>query len=262
MPAAVEAGAVCVDNSSAYRMDEEVPLVVPEVNPHAIGTHKGIIANPNCSTIQMVLPLLAIHKAAGLKRVVVSTYQSVSGAGQDNIVELESQVEGLSKKPDHYKIGSHTVPADEVANFSHQIAYNLIPQIDVFLENNYTKEEMKMVEETRKILEIPELAVTSTCIRVPVYYAHSESINVETQNKLSAKDLIGLLKEFPGVTVVDDPEKSKYPMPLDAEGQDDVLVGRIRDDESVANGINMWVVADNLRKGAALNTIQIAELLI
>jgi len=262
LPHAVKAGAVCVDNSSAFRMDKEVPLVVPEVNPHAAGTHKGIIANPNCSTIQMVLPLLAIHKAAGLKRVVVSTYQSVSGAGQDNILEMESQVKGLSVKQSHHSVGSHTVAPREVENFPYQIAYNLIPQIDVFLENNYTKEEMKMVEETRKILEIPDLALTATCVRVPVYYAHSESVNVETQNKISAKELIELLKKFPGVTVVDDPEKAEYPMPLNAEGQDDVFVGRIRDDESVDNGINMWVVADNLRKGAALNTVQIAELLI
>ena len=262
LPHAVKAGAVCVDNSSAFRMNKEVPLVVPEVNPHAVGTHKGIIANPNCSTIQVVLPLLAIHKAAGLKRVVVSTYQSVSGAGQNNILEMESQVKALSEKPSHHGVGSHTVSPDEVENFPYQIAYNLIPQIDVFLKNNYTKEEMKMVEETRKILEIPNLALTATCIRVPVYYAHSESVNVETQNKISAKELIELLKKFPGVTVIDDPEKAEYPMPLNAEGQDDVFVGRIRDDESVDNGVNMWVVADNLRKGAALNTVQIAELLI
>jgi len=262
LPAAAGAGAVCVDNSSAFRMDEEVPLVVPEVNPHAVKTHKGIIANPNCSTIQMVLPLSVAHKAAGLKRVVVSTYQSVSGAGQNNILELERQVKGLCEKASHYSAGEHTVSPCEVNKFPYQIAYNLIPQIDVFLENNYTKEEMKMVEETRKILEIPDLAVTATCVRVPVYYAHSESVNIETQKKIFAKELAELLRKFPGVTVVDDPEKAQYPMPLNAEGKDDVFVGRIRNDESVDNGINMWVVSDNLRKGAALNTIQIAELLI
>ena len=262
LPYAVEAGAVCVDNSSAFRMEKDVPLVVPEVNPHAAEGHKGIIANPNCSTIQMVLPLLAIHKAAGLKRVVVSTYQSVSGAGQGNILEMEQQVCGLSRKESHYGIGDHIVNADEINKFSHQIAYNLIPQIDVFIDNGYTKEEMKMVEETRKILEIEDLALTATCVRVPVYYAHSESVNIETHKKITAKEVTKLLKSFSGITVVDDLEKQEYPMPLDAEGKDDVFVGRIRNDESVENGINMWVVADNLRKGAALNTIQIAELLI
>jgi aspartate-semialdehyde dehydrogenase len=262
LPSAVEAGAVCVDNSSAFRMDAEVPLVVPEVNPHAIKDHKGIIANPNCSTIQMVLPLCAINKAAGIKRIVVSTYQSVSGAGQGNILEMEKQVMKLSEKESHYGVGEHNVPEDMVQEFSHQIAYNLIPHIDVFLENAYTKEEMKMVNETRKILEVPQLPVTATCVRVPVYYAHSESVNVETEKKLSKKEVIDLLKGFPGVTVVDDPENNEYPMPIDGEGKDDVFVGRIREDESVPNGINMWVVADNLRKGAALNAIQIAECLI
>jgi len=262
LPHAVKAGAVCVDNSSAFRMDKDVPLVVPEVNPHAAASHKGIIANPNCSTIQMMLPLFAVHKAAGLKRVVVSTYQSVSGAGQQNILEMERQVSGLSKKNSHYGIGNHSVPKDEIKEFNHQIAYNLIPQIDVFLDNGYTKEEMKMVNETRKILGIEGLAVTATCVRVPVYYAHSESVNIETERKIDAGEVKELLKKFPGITVVDEPEKQKYPMPLDAEGRDNVFIGRIRNDESVKNGINMWIVADNLRKGAALNAIQIAELLI
>lgn len=262
LPSAVEAGAVCVDNSSAFRMDEDVPLVVPEVNPDALKGHSGIIANPNCSTIQMVLPLQAINRQSKIKRVVVTTFQSVSGAGQQNILEMESQVNGLSKKESHYGIGQHTVPENMVSEFSHQIAYNLIPQIDVFTDNLYTKEEMKMVEETRKILEDPGLSLTATCIRVPVYYAHSESVNVETENKLDREKVIELLKAFPGISVVDDVARCKYPMPIDAEGKDDVLVGRIREDESISNGINMWVVADNLRKGAALNAIQIAELLI
>ncbi|MFH1847318.1 MAG: aspartate-semialdehyde dehydrogenase [Candidatus Omnitrophota bacterium] len=262
LPYAVEAGAVCVDNSSAYRMDDDVPLVVPEVNPHAINGHKGIIANPNCSTIQMVLPLCAIHRAVGIKRIVVTTFQSVSGAGQQNILEMESQVMRLSQKESHYGIGEHTVPWEMITKFPHQIAYNVIPHIDVFLENSYTKEEMKMVYETRKILEISDLALTSTCVRIPVYYAHSESVNVETIKKLKREQAIDLMRDFSGITVIDEPLDNKYPMPIDAEGQDNVFVGRIREDESVCNGINMWVVADNLRKGAALNAVQIAEKLI
>jgi aspartate-semialdehyde dehydrogenase len=262
LPHAVKAGAVCVDNSSAFRMDEEVPLVVPEVNPHAIKRHKGIIANPNCSTIQMVLPLCAINKAARIKRVVVTTFQSVSGAGQGNILELENQAIELGKKESHYGVGEHNVPEGSVKEFSHQIAYNLIPHIDVFLDNFYTKEEMKMVNETRKIMEMPDLAVTATCVRVPVYYAHSESVNVETEKKLKRDEAMKLMDAFPGITVVDDPANAEYPMPIFVEGMDDVFVGRIREDESVPNGLNMWVVADNLRKGAALNAIQIAEHLI
>ncbi|MEA3489522.1 MAG: aspartate-semialdehyde dehydrogenase, partial [Candidatus Omnitrophota bacterium] len=201
LPYAVKAGAVCVDNSSAFRMDPGVPLVVPEVNPHAIKDHKGIIANPNCSTIQMVLPLCAIHRAVPLKRVVVTTFQSASGAGQQNILEMESQVVRLSKKESHYGIGEHTVPSGMINKFSHQIAYNLIPHIDVFQENLYTKEEIKMVNETRKILEIPDLPVTATCVRVPVYYAHSESVNVETGKKITRDEVIRLMEDFPGITV-------------------------------------------------------------
>ena len=262
LPHAVKAGAICVDNSSAYRMDKDIPLVVPEVNPHAIKDNTGIIANPNCSTIQMVLPLCAINKKAQLKRVVITTFQSVSGAGQNNILEMEAQVKKLSEKESHYGVGEHNVEKGMVQNFSHQIAYNAIPHIDVFKENYYTKEEMKMVEETRKIMEMPDLAVTATCVRVPVYYAHSESVNVETDKKVTRDEALELMKDFKGITVIDDPVNNKYPMPILAEGKDDVLVGRVREDESVDNGLNMWVVADNLRKGAALNTIQIAELLI
>jgi aspartate-semialdehyde dehydrogenase len=210
----------------------------------------------------MVLPLCAINRAVRIKRVVATTFQSVSGAGQQNILEMESQVVRLSKKESHYGIGEHTVPGGMIKKFPHQIAYNVIPHIDVFRENLYTKEEMKMVDETRKIMEIPDLPVTATCVRIPVYYAHSESVNIETEKKLKREDVIKLMEDFPGITVVDDPAKDKYPMPIEAEGKDDVFVGRIREDESVPNGINIWIVSDNLRKGAALNAIQIAELLI
>ncbi|MBF0252347.1 MAG: aspartate-semialdehyde dehydrogenase [Candidatus Omnitrophica bacterium] len=262
LPHAVKAGAVCIDNSSAFRMEADVPLVVPEVNPEDIKKHKGIIANPNCSTIQMMLPVKAIKDKVGLKRIVVSTYQSVSGAGQPNIEELEKQAMTLSKKNRHYPEGAHNVDAGDIVNFKHQIAYNLIPHIDVFLENGYTKEEMKMVNESRKILHMPNLKVTATCVRVPVFYAHSESVNLETEKKITRKEVIELLKGCEGVTVVDDVNSNSYPMPINAEGKDATLVGRIREDESIENGINMWVVADNLRKGAALNAVQIAEKLI
>ena len=251
LPGAVKAGAVCVDNSSAFRMDKSVPLVVPEVNPEMIKKNKGIIANPNCSTIQMVVALWPIHKAAKIKRIVVTTFQSVSGAGQSKILELEAQVKEhvLGKKP-------------TVKEFPHQIAFNLIPQIDVFGENMYTKEEIKMVNETRKIMGDASIMVNATCIRVPVFYAHSESVNIETERPISPDEARALLAKAPGVRVVDEPEKKIYPMPIDAEGKDDTLVGRIRKDESVKNGLSMWVVADNIRKGAALNAIQIAEELI
>ena len=262
LPSAIAEGAVCIDNSSAFRMDKEVPLVVPEVNPHAIKGHKGLIANPNCSTIQMVLPLCALNKKKRIKRIIATTFQSVSGAGQGNILEMEEQVNDLSKKESHHGIGNHTVSDDMISEFPYQIAYNVIPHIDVFMDNFYTKEEMKMVEETRKIMEMPDLAVTATCVRVPVYYAHSESVNVETEGKITREEAIALMKAFPGITVIDNPQGKEYPMPIDVEGKDDVFVGRVREDESVPNGINMWVVADNLRKGAALNAIQIAELLI
>jgi aspartate-semialdehyde dehydrogenase len=262
LPYAVEAGAVCVDNSSAYRMDDDVPLVVPEVNPEAINCHKGIIANPNCSTIQMMLPLKALDRVKKVKRVVVTTFQSVSGAGQQNIIEMEAQVMRISKKESHYGIGEHTAPDGMVNKFPHQIAYNVIPHIDVFTDNFYTKEEMKMVYETRKIMGRNEINVTSTCVRVPVYYAHSESVNIETEGKVSRDQAIEAIRDFPGVTLVDDVQNNMYPMPINAEGKDAVFVGRIREDMSVPCGINMWVVSDNLRKGAALNAVQIAENLI
>ena len=262
LPSAVKSGAVCVDNSSAYRMDKDVPLIVPEVNPEEVSNHKGIIANPNCSTIQAVVALWPLHKKAKIKRIVVSTYQSVSGAGQQKILEMEKQIDAIGKVVDNWMIGSHTVDKFLIKEFSHQIAFNLIPQIDVFLENNYTKEEMKLVHETRKIMGDDSIRVTATSIRVPVFFAHSESINIETEKKLSAVDAKKILSKSPGVIVIDDPANQKYPMPLYAEGKNEVFVGRIREDESIENGLNLWVVSDNLRKGAALNAVQIAELLI
>jgi len=251
LPSAVKAGAVCVDNSSAFRMDKDVPLVVPEVNPEKIKENKGIIANPNCSTIQMVVALWPIHKVARIKRIVVTTFQSVSGAGQKKVIELWEQSKVfLAKK--------QIVPVE----FPHQIAFNLIPQIDLFTENDYTKEEVKMVNETRKIMGDPSIQVNATCVRVPVFYAHSESVNIETESHVTPDEVRKILSNASGVVVVDDPAEKSYPMPIVAEGKDDTFVGRIRRDKSIANGISMWVVADNIRKGAALNAIQIAEKLI
>jgi aspartate-semialdehyde dehydrogenase len=252
-PVAAAAGAVVVDNSSAWRMDPEVPLVVPEVNPAdiALYTNKGIIANPNCSTIQMVVALKPLHDAARLKRVVVSTYQAVSGTGQKAVDELVAQVRALLSCQD-----------TENKVYPHRIAFNVLPHIDVFLENGYTKEEMKMVNETQKIMGDDSIRVTATTVRVPVFYGHSESVNIETERKLTPAEARQILAKAPGVKVVDDPPKFKYPMPLDAAGQDLTLVGRIREDFSIANGLNFWVVADNLRKGAATNAVQIAEILI
>lgn len=249
-PSAVRSGAVVIDNSSAFRMDKDVPLVVPEVNPHAIKQHKGIIANPNCSTIQMVVALKPIYDAVGIKRVIVTTYQSVSGAGKKGMAALEKEVcditEGLEVTP---------------SGLPHQIAFNLIPQIDVFLDNFYTKEEMKMVNETRKIMEAPQMPITATCVRVPVFVGHSEAVNIETDKKCSREEAVRLLSNAPGIKVIDDVSKGEYPMPIMCAGRDEVFVGRIRVDESIERGLNLWVVSDNLRKGAALNAVQIAELL-
>ena len=251
-PLAAKDGCVVIDNSSAWRMDPEVPLVVPEVNPHAIKqyTNKGIIANPNCSTIQMVVPLYPLHKKYDIKRIVVSTYQAVSGTGKEAIDELDRQIRAIINFKDY-----------ENKVYPHTIAFNCLPHIDVFLENGYTKEEMKMVYETRKILEDDTIRITATTVRVPVFYGHSESINIETKENISAQDVKSILEETPGVKVVDDPKNNIYPLAIDAAGQDFTLVGRIRDDESIPNGINMWVVADNIRKGAATNAVQIAEIL-
>jgi len=251
-PFAREAGCVVVDNSSAWRMDPDVPLVVPEVNPDDVDWHKGIIANPNCSTIQMVVALKPIHDAARIKRIVVSTYQAVSGTGLKAIEECLIQTKDI--------VNGKEISQRKV--YPHQIAFNALPQIDVFLENGYTKEEMKMVNETKKIMGDNSIQVTATTVRVPVLYGHSESVNIETEKKLTPHEVRELLRKAPGVTIVDNPTKSEYPLAINAAGKDDVFVGRIREDESIANGINMWVVSDNIRKGAALNAVQIAELLI
>lgn len=252
-PLAVDAGAVVVDNTSQFRMEPDVPLVVPEVNAQEIVHYKtrGIIANPNCSTIQMVVALKPIHDAARIKRIVVSTYQSVSGAGRMAMEELSQQVGALFNGRELKR-----------EKFPHQIAFNCIPHIDAFLDNGYTKEEMKMINETRKIFNEPALPITATTVRVPVFCSHSESVNVETEKKLSAAQAKALLRDAPGVMLADVPEENIYPMAIDAVGKDATYVGRVREDQSVANGLNLWVVADNLRKGAALNAVQIAEILI
>ena len=252
-PAAVAAGAVVVDNTGYFRMEPDIPLVVPEVNAKQIANYntRGIIANPNCSTIQMVVALKPIHDAARIKRVVVSTYQSVSGAGRRAMEELGQQVGALFNGRELKK-----------EKFPHQIAFNCIPHIDVFTDGGYTKEELKMINETRKILGEPSLAVTATTVRVPVFCSHAESVNVETEKKLTVADVKALLREAPGVIVVDEPQDNVYPMPIDATGKDATFVGRIREDNSISNGLHLWVVADNLRKGAALNAVQIAEILI
>ncbi|MDO9082667.1 MAG: aspartate-semialdehyde dehydrogenase [Humidesulfovibrio sp.] len=250
-PLAAKAGCVVVDNSSAWRMDPACPLVVPEVNAKDLEWHKGIIANPNCSTIQLVVALKPLHDEATIKRIVVSTYQAVSGTGQKAITELETQTARLMN-------GQEVIPQV----YPYQIAFNCLPQIDVFLENGYTKEEMKMVNETKKIMGDDTIRVTATTVRVPVFFSHSESVNIETERKLSVADVRQILSEAPGITVADFPEKKIYPMPIDVAGQDDVFVGRIREDESIENGLNLWIVADNIRKGAALNAVQIGEELI
>ncbi len=250
-PVAARSGCVVVDNSSAWRMDPEIPLVVPEVNPDDLKWHKGIIANPNCSTIQMVVPLKPIHDAARIKRIVVSTYQAVSGTGKKAMDELLKQTSDLLN---FREIQCNVYP--------HQIAFNCLPHIDKFLENGYTKEEMKMVNETKKIMGDDSIRVTATTVRVPVFRGHAESVNIETEKKLTANEARALMAAFPGVVVFDAPDKNVYPLQVDVAGKDEVYVGRVREDESVENGLNMWIVADNLRKGAALNAIQIAEKLI
>jgi len=252
-PIAAAHGCVVIDNTSAFRMDPDVPLVVPEVNEHAIKdyTKKGIIANPNCSTIQMVVVLKPLHDIAKIKRVVVSTYQSVSGTGQKAIFELEQQVLAIyNQKPIEKKV------------YPHQIAFNCLPHIDSFLDNGYTKEEMKMVNETKKIMEDYSIKVTATTVRVPVFYGHSESVNIEFEKDITPEEAREILKNAPGVKVIDDPSKNLYPLAIDAAGKDETFVGRIRRDDTVPHGLNMWIVADNIRKGAALNAVQIAEVLI
>ncbi len=250
-PVAANSGCVVVDNSSAWRMDPEVPLVVPEVNPDDLKWHKGIIANPNCSTIQMVVPLKPLHDAARIKRIVVSTYQAVSGTGKKAMDELLKQTSDLLN---FREIQCNVYP--------HQIAFNCLPHIDKFLENGYTKEEMKMVNETKKIMGDDSIRVTATTVRVPVFRGHAESVNIETEKKLTANEARALMADFPGVVVFDAPDRNVYPLQVDVAGKDEVYVGRVREDESIEKGLNMWIVADNLRKGAALNAVQIAEKLI
>ncbi len=251
-PAAARAGCIVVDNSSQWRMDPDVPLVVPEVNPHAIARYekKGIIANPNCSTIQMVVALYPIHKKCKIKRIVVSTYQAVSGTGKKAIDELFDQTRAIMNFLDC-----------ENNVYPHRIAFNCLPHIDKFLDNGYTKEEMKMLNETRKIMEDDSIGVTATTVRVPVFFSHSESVNIETIEHISAGEVRDLLENAPGVKVMDDPANNVYPLATDAAGKDHTLVGRIREDKSIPNGIDLWVVADNIRKGAATNAVQIAEIL-
>jgi aspartate-semialdehyde dehydrogenase len=244
-PIAASKGVVVIDNSSAFRMEKDVPLVVPEVNPDAAKTHSGIIANPNCSTIQAVVALKPLHDKYGIKRIVYSTYQSVSGTGIKGVTDLEEGIKGNGPK-----------------TYPHPIAFNCLPHIDVFLENGYTKEEMKMIEETKKILNDQNLKITATTVRVPAYYAHSESINVEFEKDFDINELRELLSNSPGIVVQDDPANNIYPLAVYAAGKNEVFVGRIRRDYSVEYGINLWVVADNVRKGAATNAVQIAELLI
>jgi aspartate-semialdehyde dehydrogenase len=262
-PEAVKRGAMVVDNSSAFRMDPQVPLVIPEVNPQALSGHQGLIANPNCSTIMMLVALAPLHRAARIKRIIVSTYQSVSGAGAKAIDQLVKETRQALK---HFKVSSRVLDVQpklrKVAGpLPQQIAFNVIPQVDVFLENRYTKEEMKMVHETRKILGEPRLAISATCVRVPVFFAHSEAVWIETERPLSVEQAQALLRKAPGVALLDDPAARQYPQPVEAGGQDRVLVGRVRRDESIPNGLALWVSGDNLRKGAATNAVQIAELL-
>jgi aspartate-semialdehyde dehydrogenase len=250
-PIAVRSGCVVIDNSSQWRMDPEVPLVVPEVNPDDLKWHKGIIANPNCSTIQMVVVLKPIHDVTRIRRVVVTTFQSVSGTGQKAIDELLQQTRDLLN---FREIKCNVYP--------YQIAFNVLPHIDKFLENGYTKEEMKMVNETRKIIGDDSIKVTATTVRVPVFRGHSESVNIETEKKLTANEVRAILSKAPGVIVFDAPDKNVYPFPINVAGRDETYVGRIREDESIEKGINLWIVSDNLKKGAALNAVQIAERLI
>ncbi len=252
-PIAAAAGALVVDNSSAFRMDPDIPLVVPEVNADACRhwAQRGIIANPNCSTIQLCVVLKPLHDAAGLRRVVISTYQSTSGAGQAAMDEMVAQIRDLF---------AGNEPTAKV--IPHPIAFNCVPQIDRFMENGYTKEEWKMIEESRKILGLPELRVTATAVRVPVFVGHSESVNIETERKLTAQHAREILRTAPGVIVHDNPSQNEYPLARNAAGTDAVYVGRIREDASHEHGLDLWIVADNLRKGAALNAVQIAEIVI
>ncbi len=244
---AASAGVTVIDNSSAWRMHPQVPLVVPEVNPQALKEHPGIIANPNCSTIQMVVALFPLHQQYKIRRIVVSTYQAVTGSGRSALQQLTDEINKGSS---------------EASAYPHPIAYNCLPHIDTFREDGYTREEQKMIDETRKIINDNALRIAPTCVRVPVYAGHSESINVEFEKPFDLSEIYAILNSAPGVVVMDDPQRDNYPMPIYAQDKDDVFVGRIRSDPTVANGLNLWVVSDNLRKGAATNAVQIAELLL
>ncbi len=250
-PAAARAGAIVIDNSAAFRMDPEVPLVIPEVNPQDLESHKGIIANPNCATIQLLVALYPLHKVNRIKRIVVATYQSVSGWGAAAVEELREQTRRILQGEEELEPG--VLPC--------QIGFNLFPQIDSFAEDDYTKEEWKMINETRKILHDDSILISATCVRVPVFVGHSEAVHVEFTNPITPQEAREILSEAPGVVVVDEPEKGIYPHPRMAAGRDEVFVGRIRRDKALQNGLAMWVVSDNLRKGAALNAVQIAEIL-
>ncbi|NOZ64458.1 MAG: aspartate-semialdehyde dehydrogenase [Caldiserica bacterium] len=268
-PQAVKRGCVVVDNSSAWRMEEEVPLVVPEVNPEDVEKHKGIIANPNCSTIQMVVALKPLQDRYGIKRVVVSTYQAVSGWGKEAVEQLWNETAGILKKAEQERVEHwwelntdiYRVDAEERV-LPYQIAFNVLPHIDVFKENDYTKEEMKMVQETRKIMGLPDLPLTATTVRVPVFRGHAEAVNIELEKDFHVEEVKELLQNSSGIKVIDKVSRNLYPFPLMADGRDEVFVGRIRRDESLPKSLNLWIVSDNLRKGAALNAVQIAELLL
>ena len=247
-PIATKAGVLVIDNSAAFRTEPDIPLVVPEVNPGDIKLHKGIIANPNCSTIQMVMALYPLHKVNPIKRIIVTTFQSVSGTGAAAMEELTTQTRLVLD-------GNNVIPHI----YPHQIAFNLLPEIDVFLDNGYTREERKIMEETRKILHAPDISVSATCVRVPVFIGHSEAVNVEFTNSMSPEDARHILAQAPGIKVLDDPNVNLYPQPWLSTGTDEVFIGRIRTDISQSNSLVMWIVADNLRKGAALNAVQIAE---
>ena len=256
LPSAVKAGAVCVDNSSAFRMDDNVPLVVPEVNPEMIKMHKGIIANPNCSTIQMVVALWPIHKKAGIKRIIVTTLQASSGAGHGAVEQLRQENLSIAAS------GCDNVQVNlENKSMPQQSAYNVFPHIGSFVEGDYTNEEWKLVKETRKIMHDNKIRISATCVRVPVRTGHSESVYIETEKPITPQKVREILSKAPGVSLIDDPANNFYPMPKDIEGKDEVFVGRIRQDAFVKKGLWLWVVADNLRKGAATNAVQIAEVL-
>lgn len=250
-PEAVKRGAVCIDNSSTFRYDPEVPLVVPEVNPEDVRWHKGIIANPNCSTIQMVVALKPLYDAFGIKRVIVSTYQAVSGAGKEGLDELADQINA-------YANGEEL----KISTFQHQILANVIPHIDIFLDNDYTKEEMKMTWETQKMLHNDNILLSATAVRVPVFRSHAEAVHIETEKPVTAAAAREVLAKAPGVVIVDDPSQNRYPMPIESSDTDEVYVGRIRKDIAVENGLSLFVVADQIRKGAATNAVQIAQLLV